>query len=156
MSRALGRENFRVECASTGEEGLRKARELKPEAITLDVMMPGMDGWAVLTALKSDPELADIPVVMVTIVDDKNLGYALGASDFVTKPIDRDRLATVLRKHRRQSSPGTALIVEDDEVSRHLVRQMLEDSGWLVVEAENGQIGLDRVAESPPISCCST
>ena len=68
------------------------ARQLRPDAITLDVMMPGMDGWAVLAALKSDPDLADIPVVMVTIVDDKRLGYSLGASDYLTKPIDRSRL----------------------------------------------------------------
>ena len=78
-------------CAAGGEEGLRLAKELRPTVITLDVMMPGMDGWAVLTALKADAELADIPVIMLTIVDDKNLGYALGAADYLTKPVDRDR-----------------------------------------------------------------
>ncbi len=150
MTRSLGREGFRVECASSGEEGLRKARELKPEAITLDVMMPGMDGWAVLSSLKSDPLTAEIPVVMVTIVDDKNLGYALGAADYLTKPIDRERLASVLRKHRRGTARGTALVIEDDQATRELARQMLEDDGWTVVEAENGQVGLDRVAQAPP------
>ena len=103
MRRSLDKEGFRVEHAAGGEEGLRLARELRPDAITLDVMMPGMDGWAVLAALKSDPELAEIPVVMVTIVDDKNLGYALGAADYLTKPIDRERLAAVLTKHRRDA-----------------------------------------------------
>src|SRR5262249_31510979 len=77
MQRYLAKEGFRVVAAAGGEEGLRLARELRPEAITLDVMMPGMDGWAVLTALKADPDVADIPVIMLTIVDDKNLGYAL-------------------------------------------------------------------------------
>ena len=92
MQRFLTKEGFRVVTALGGEEGLRLARELRPDAITLDVMMPGMDGWAVLSALKADPDLADIPVIMLTIVDDKNLGYALGASDYLTKPIDRERL----------------------------------------------------------------
>ena len=85
--------------ASSGEEGLRLAETLRPGAITLDVMMPGMDGWAVLSALKADHDLADIPVVLVTMTDDRNMGYALGASDYVTKPIDPARLAAVLKKH---------------------------------------------------------
>ena len=107
MQRFLTKEGFRVVTAAGGEEGLRLARELRPDAITLDVMMPGMDGWAVLSALKADPDLADIPVIMLTIVDDRNLGYALGASDYLTKPIDRERLVTVLRQHRRDL-PGAA------------------------------------------------
>ena len=77
-------------------------------------MMPGMDGWAVLTALKADPDLADIPVVMLTIVDDRNLGYALGASDYLTKPIDRERLTAVLAQHRRDRP---VLVVDDDATS---------------------------------------
>ena len=100
MQRFLAREGFRVVTAAGGEEGLRRARELRPDVITLDVMMPGMDGWAVLSALKADPDTADIPVVMLTIVDDKNLGYALGAADYLTKPIDRERLVAVLKQHR--------------------------------------------------------
>ena len=84
--------------AASGEEGLRLARELRPAAITLDVMMPGMDGWTVLAALKADPALADIPVIMLTIVDDRNLGYALGAADYLTKPIDRERLAAAAQR----------------------------------------------------------
>jgi CheY-like chemotaxis protein len=150
MARSLGREGFRVITAGSGEEGLRLARQVLPEAITLDVMMPGMDGWSVLSALKSDPTLAEIPVIMVTIVDDKNLGYALGAADYLTKPIDRDKLAAVLRKHRREPSRGSALVVEDDEATRELLRQMLEEDDWSVAEAENGLVGLDRVAQSPP------
>src|SRR5206468_3177137 len=101
MQRFLAKEGFRVVTAAGGEEGLRRARELRPDAITLDVMMPGMDGWAVLSALKADPDVADVPVIMLTIVDDRNMGYALGASDYLTKPIDRERLVTVLKQHRR-------------------------------------------------------
>ncbi|HMB04110.1 MAG TPA: PAS domain S-box protein [Isosphaeraceae bacterium] len=150
MVRSLSREGFHVRTAGSGEEGLRLARQMRPEAITLDVMMPGMDGWVVLAALKSDANLAEIPVIMATIVDDKNLGYALGASDYLTKPIDRDRLAIVLRKYRHDSARGLALIVDDDLTSRQLVRQMLEGDGWEVIEAENGRAGLDRTRQGRP------
>jgi len=147
MQRFLTREGFRVVTAAGGEEGLRRARELRPDAITLDVMMPGMDGWAVLSALKADPAIADIPVVMLTIVDDKNLGYALGASDYLTKPIDRERLVTVLRQHRRDRP---VLVVDDDAGLRQLLRRMLEPEGYAVVEAENGRVALDRLREVAP------
>jgi CheY-like chemotaxis protein len=110
-------------------------------------MMPGMDGWAVLSALKADPNVADIPVVMLTIVDDKNLGYALGASDYLTKPIDRDRLVTVLKQHRRDRP---VLVVDDDAEVRRLLRRMLEPEGYAVVEAENGRVALDRLRDVSP------
>jgi len=147
MQRYLVKEGFRVVVASSGEEGLRLARELRPDAITLDVMMPGMDGWAVLTALKADPIVADIPVVMLTIVDDKNLGYALGAADYLTKPIDRDRLLTVLHAHRRDRP---VLIVDDDAGLRQLLRRMLEPEGYAVVEAENGRVALECLRGMSP------
>ncbi len=101
MQSFLGREGYRVVAASSGEEGLRLAREVRPNAITLDVIMPGLDGWSVLTALKSDPDLADTPVILLTITDNKSMGYALGASECLTKPIERDRLLAILAKHRR-------------------------------------------------------
>jgi GAF domain-containing protein/CheY-like chemotaxis protein len=147
MQRFLTRERFRVVTAAGGEEGLRRARELKPDAITLDVMMPGMDGWAVLAALKADPDVAEIPVIMLTIVDDKNLGYALGASDYLTKPIDRERLVTVLKQHRRDRP---LLVVDDDVTLRQLLRRMLEPEGYVVVEAENGRAALERLRDVSP------
>jgi PAS domain S-box-containing protein len=150
MRRALEKEGFQVHGAVNGEDGLRLARQVRPDAITLDVMMPGMDGWLVLSALKADADLAEIPVVMVTIVDDKNLGYSLGASDYLTKPIDRRRLATVLRKYRRALPGGNALVVDDDEATRVMVRQLLEADSWSVTEAENGRIALERVADAAP------
>jgi len=150
MRRSLEKEGFRVRQAGGGAEGLRLARELRPDAVTLDVMMPGMDGWAVLAALKSDPDLADTPVVMVTIVDDKNLGYALGAADYLTKPIDRKRLAAVLAKFRREPGGGSALVVDDDPSSRELVAQMLAKEGWAVTEAENGRLAFDRLEGARP------
>ncbi len=147
MQRFLTKEGFRVVTAPGGEEGLRRARELRPDAITLDVMMPGMDGWAVLSALKADRDLADIPVVMLTIVDDKNLGYALGAADYLTKPIDRERLVAVLGKYRRDRP---VLVVDDDVEVRRLLRRMLEPAGYAVVEAENGRVALEHLREGPP------
>jgi CheY-like chemotaxis protein len=99
MHRFLSREGFHVESAFTAEEGLKLARECQPTVITLDVMMPAGDGWSVLAILKADPDLAEIPVVMLTMVDDRNVGYALGASDYLSKPIDRDLLLAVLKKH---------------------------------------------------------
>jgi len=100
LVRFLSHEGFRVDEAPDGDTALRRAREARPHVITLDVLMPGMDGWAVLTALKADPELAEIPVVMLSVVDEKHIGFALGASDFLTKPIERERLVAVLKKHR--------------------------------------------------------
>jgi CheY-like chemotaxis protein len=147
MQRFLIKEGFRVVTAQGGEEGLQRARELQPDAITLDVMMPGMDGWAVLSALKADPKLADIPVVMLTIVDDRNLGYALGASDYLTKPIDRERLTAVLKQHRRDRP---VLVVDDDVSVRQLLRRMLEPEGYVVVEADNGRAALERLRDVSP------
>ena len=147
MQRFLVKEGFRVALATGGEEGVRLAKELRPDAITLDVMMPGMDGWAVLSALKADPDLAEIPVIMLTIVDDKNLGYALGASDYLTKPLDRERLLSVLNKYRREAP---VLVVDDDAALRELMRRILEGAGYTVVEAENGRAALERLRTMAP------
>ena len=150
LKRFLNRKGFPVECASSGEEGLRLARELHPMAILLDVMMPGMDGWAVLSTLKSEPEVRDIPVVMLTIVDDKNLGYALGATDYMIKPVDRDRLIEILAKFRNVPPPRSALVVDDEEPARKMLTQILEKERWNVVQAENGLVALERVAKQRP------
>jgi PAS domain S-box-containing protein len=151
LKRFLSKDGFRVKTVSEGEEGLRLARELQPDVITLDVMMSGLDGWAVLTELKADPALADIPVVMLTFVDNKNLGYALGASDYLTKPIQRDRLLAVLEKYRRHPQPGPVLVVEDDPETREILRRLLEKEGCQVIAAENGRVALERLAESQPM-----
>ena len=153
MERFLLREGFQVASATNGEEGLRLARELCPDAITLDVMMPQMNGWSVLSRLKADPNLAEIPVIVVTIVDDKSLGFALGASDYLTKPIDYKRLASLLYKYQPNSSQsdpphtGRVLVVEDDTVTREMFRRILEREGWQVTEAENGRVALDTLLE---------
>ncbi len=143
-------EGFEVLLASSGEEGIRMAREAKPDVITLDVLMPGMDGWAVMKALKSDPLTARIPVVMVSMVDDKDIGYALGASDYLLKPFDRDKLSEVLRRYRCAEPPCPVLVVEDDPATREVIRRTLEGDGWQVSEAENGRVALTSVAAKIP------
>jgi PAS domain S-box-containing protein len=150
LERYLSREGFRIRSAASGQEGLRLAKELHPSIITLDVLMPGRDGWAVLTALKADPDLADIPVIMVTVLDAQNIGYALGASDYLVKPIDPVRLSAVLQKFRPLTSPGHVLVVEDDPSQRQIVRRLLEQEGWQVSEAENGRVALDSMAVQRP------
>jgi PAS domain S-box-containing protein len=150
MKRFLVREGFHAVVADNGEEGLKLAREVHPNAITLDVMMPKMDGWAVLQQLKADPALRETPVIMVTIVDDKNLGYTLGAAEYITKPVDREHLGRILAKYRCPHLPCPVLLIEDDETTRGMMRTILERDGWTVVEAANGREGLERVAESQP------
>ncbi len=150
MAHFLMKEGFQVAVASNGEEGLRIAREAHPQAITLDVLMPGMNGWHTLTALKADRDLADIPVIMLTIVDNRNRGYALGASDYLTKPVDRDRLTTILKKYQGDASLHRVLIVEDDASTREMMRRLLQREGWQVSEAENGRVALEQVAKHTP------
>jgi len=150
VARFLEKEGLAVIPAADGGAGLRLARERRPDVITLDVVMPGMDGWAVLTALKQDAETADIPVVMLSVVDEKNLGVALGASEYLTKPIERDRLARVLKKFRRDGGAHRVLVVEDDPLTRSTLRRAMEAEGWEVAEAEHGRAGLDRARERTP------
>ena len=114
ITRGLEKEGFRLLVASSGEEALRLAREKRPDVISLDVLMPGMDGWTVLRALKADPITASIPVVMVSMLDDRDIGHALGASDYLTKPFDRQKLVTALRRFRRDGTQRPVLVVEDD------------------------------------------
>lgn len=149
VRRLLAAEGFRVLEADSGETGLALARQERPNAITLDVLMPGMDGWAVLSALKADETVSGIPVIMLTMLDDHHLGFALGASEYVTKPIDRERLRSLLARYRGTGSRDV-LVVEDDPPTRDLLRRMLEGDGWSVTEAENGRRGLDALAEFSP------
>jgi signal transduction histidine kinase/DNA-binding response OmpR family regulator len=151
LDRSLAREGFRVIAAASGGEGVRRAHEIRPDAITLDVMMPGMNGWNVLSLLKQDPATADIPVIMLSVVDNKNLGYALGASDCLSKPIDREHLAAVLRKHRSGGvRPPSVLVVDDDPDTRALLMRTLDAAGCMVQVAESGRVALQRLAESQP------
>jgi CheY-like chemotaxis protein len=150
LERCLTQDGLRVALAADGAAGLRLARELRPDAITLDVLMPGLDGWAVLAALKDDAALRDIPVVMLTMLDEQNAGYALGAAAYLSKPIERDRLTEILQRVSHKRRRSHILVVEDDPTTRQMMRRLLEKEGWQVREAENGRIGLEQVAAAAP------
>jgi len=149
VQRHLERSGFAVVTAGGGQEGLRLVGELRPAAVTLDIMMPDLDGWTVLAAIKGDPELATTPVVLMSIVDQKNRGYALGAADYLVKPVDRTNLVETLTRICGSTS-GRALVVDDDEVFRRSVRQALEPTGWQVAEAENGQVAVEAITGARP------
>jgi len=150
ISRYLLDAGFEVAPAASGVEALKMARELKPVAITLDVIMPELDGWTVLSALKGDPDLASIPVVMVTITDEKQRAFALGATGYLLKPIDRTKLLSLLAPWRAPAGPTRVLVVEDDLDQLHAIGMALSQPNWQVVEATNGRIALDKVREAVP------
>jgi signal transduction histidine kinase/CheY-like chemotaxis protein len=150
VGRMLAGEGFRAVPAASGEEGLRLARELRPDLILLDVLMPSADGWAVLSQLKADPLLADIPVVMISVTSEKALGFAVGAADYLVKPVDRESLMRTVEKYLGLSSDHPILVVDDDATTRSMLRRLLERQGWKVVEAANGVEGLARVDEAKP------
>jgi len=143
----LAQAGFAVITAADGVEGLKRAKEYHPIAITLDVIMPDIDGWTVLAALRGDPELADIPTIMATIVDEQRHGMTLGAVGYLTKPIDRDKLVDLVAKYRAPSGPTRILVVEDDATQRELIRSWLEPQNWSVIEADNGRVAIDRLSE---------
>ena len=150
IQRSLAKEGFRVELAADGRSGLELAKRLKPRVITLDVMMPGLDGWAVLSALKADPATVEIPVIMLTIVDDKQIGFALGAADYFTKPIDWGRLTAALQGTRRNAEAHTVLVVEDEPQTREMLGRALSKADWQVLEAENGRAALEKLHGAAP------
>ncbi len=146
----LRQAGFTVITAAGGREGLKRAKECRPIAITLDVIMPDIDGWTVLAALRGDPQLADIPVVMASIMDEQRHGMALGAVGYLTKPIDRDKLVELVQRYRAPSGATQVLVVEDDATQRDRVRMWLQPQQWAVSEAENGRVALDRLKEAAP------
>ncbi|MEM8777460.1 MAG: response regulator [Cyanobacteria bacterium P01_G01_bin.49] len=150
IERFLTKQGFFVKTASSGQEGLKLAKEIQPDAIILDVMMPEMDGWAVLSTLKADTQLAQIPVTMMTMVDDKNRGFALGATDYLLKPIDRHALMAILERYQLNPSASTVMVVDDEATMREMTRRQLEKQGWDVIEAENGLQALEMMANYSP------
>jgi CheY-like chemotaxis protein len=141
---------FAVAMADGGIEGLKLARQLRPICITLDVMMPDLDGWSVLAALRQDAELAEIPVIMVTILDEQRRAAALGAAGYLNKPIDRARLERLMARFRRPTQPTRVLMVDDDADQRARTRSWLDGTDWIVSEAANGREALARLREGKP------
>jgi PAS domain S-box-containing protein len=147
LQRTLEQEGYQVRTAQNGTEGLSLAAELIPDLITLDVIMPGMDGWTVLRKLKEDERLKDIPVLMVSIVGELGLSYELGAVAALQKPVDRNKLRAIIRKHVKSGSKN-ALIIEDDDAARAGMQKILKSEKWDVAEAINGREGLEQCKEN--------
>ena len=150
LGRYLQRAGYAVIMAGGGEEALRLARAMKPDIVTLDVLMPQMDGWAVLAAMKESPALADVPVIMVSVTDNRELAISQGVSDYLMKPVGREQLLQSLRRCYPQLAERRVLIVEDDAPTRELMRSILEKNCCTIVEAEHGLAGLERLAETRP------
>jgi CheY-like chemotaxis protein/two-component sensor histidine kinase len=150
IQRTLVAGDLSVVTAASGDAGLKLAREIRPAVITLDVMMPGSSGWDVLARLKKDPDLARIPVIMATIIEDRNLAYSLGAADYLCKPIDRAGMLAVVERHMANAKNKSILVVDDDLDARTLISQQLRGRQWVVAEAANGLEALTRLEESEP------
>jgi signal transduction histidine kinase/CheY-like chemotaxis protein/HAMP domain-containing protein len=138
----LAKEGYRVRHAAGGREGLRLARDQRPDLIALDIIMPDLDGWSVLKELKSDPELRKVPVVMMTIMADREMGYALGAADYLTKPFDREALVQSVNRLCAGAGAAEILVADDDQKTRELLRRTLGKAGYRIAEAENGRDAL--------------
>jgi CheY-like chemotaxis protein len=149
LAKTLEKEGYRIISAGNGVEALALAREVRPQAITLDVLMPRMDGWDALKALKADAELRDIPVIMVSVLNERGMAIPMGAADFVTKPVDRQRLAAILREHCASPSSASILVVEDDVPTREMLCRLLASMGYVAHQAINGRSGLDWLANNP-------
>jgi signal transduction histidine kinase/CheY-like chemotaxis protein len=150
LERCLSKEGYRVVGAQSGAEGLRLAAEIRPSAITLDVVMPGMDGWQVLRSIKTNPELSNTPVVIVTMTDDMAQGFALGAADFLVKPVDRARLLGIIERIRPSRERARVLVVEDDPASSEMMKRLLTNAKCDVAAAKNGVEALKQLEASQP------
>jgi CheY-like chemotaxis protein len=150
LERELAGAGYHLLHAAGGREGLKLAKQARPDVITLDIIMPDLDGWSVLKALKADPELCDIPVVLVTIMRDRDLGFALGAADYLTKPLDREMLMRVVGRHVHGDSRTQVLVVDDDPKTREMLRRTLQKAGCTVAEAANGSEAIEALERATP------
>ncbi len=142
LFRYLSKEGYLVECVASGDEGIKRAKEILPMAIILDVMMPRKDGWAVLQDIKNDPTLKSIPVVMYTMLDEKNFGLAIGASEYLIKPVNKEKILQVLEKYKQRAPSEYILIVDDNPDLRTMASRAIQKAGWEVRTADNGKSAL--------------
>ncbi len=150
MRRYLSKEGWTMAFAGSGQEGLLLAKKLRPKVICLDILMPGMDGWSVLSALKNDPELENIPVVIWSMTNDKQVGYALGAAEFLTKPVQRERLINVMEKYIPNRNDNNVLVIEDDAATSEMMARLLQKEGYAVTQARNGRFALNCMLKETP------
>ena len=150
LAHHLSQAGYRVAHAWDGAEALRQARALQPDVLTLDILLPQKDGWRVLTELKADPQTQDIPVVVVTITEDRQQGLALGIADFLVKPVDKERLIQAVNRALGESPSPTVLIVDDEPQVVELLTDVLQAQGMEVLTAGGGQEGIDQALAAPP------
>ncbi len=150
MTHFLQREGFAVRTALDEETGLKLAAQVQPSVILLDILMPRLDGWGVLSRLKADPVLAAIPVVVVSFVNERGLGYSLGAAEYLTKPVEWSRLKAALDALAQADAGRPVLVVDDDADTRDRLRTMLTRDGWAAAVAADGHAALQQVAEARP------
>jgi PAS domain S-box-containing protein len=150
LQRTLESDGYNTATCDNAEDGLELAEKLMPSLITLDIMMPGMDGWAFLKELQNREKIKNTPVVMVTVSSEKELGLALGAVGYISKPIDKNNLLDLIHKYVDKTEGLKILVVEDDETTRAMVKRSLSDIGIEIIEAENGEVGLEKVKSVKP------
>ncbi|RJX35783.1 MAG: response regulator [Desulfurivibrio sp.] len=143
-------EDYNVIGHYTGEGAVDKAREIKPVAITLDIMMPGKDGWEVLQELKKDPLVQDIPVIILSIVDEKKIGFSLGATEYMVKPIDKKILLHKLKNLEKLTSIKNILLVDNEPGTLHTLGRVLNESGYKITKASNSTGAIQAIHENQP------
>jgi DNA-binding response OmpR family regulator len=144
------KDGFSVKQAADGQYGFEMVKQFKPRLVLLDVTMPKLDGWSVLRRLRADPELAATPVIMVTILDEHNLAFTLGANDYIQKPVDWERLRHIIEPFRQVEEQRPVLIVDDDGDARARLGSLLKRAGWPVMEAADGRQGIERLDAAEP------
>src|SRR4029077_5597776 len=154
LARHLDVGGFRTEVARTGPDALRMASDLKPVAITLDILLPEFDGWEVLNRLKADQATQNIPVVVVSVIDKPSLGRALGAFDYFVKPVDRKALLSRLSEYtfttKVKTEPVQVLVVDDEQANLDLLEALLKPAGFGVIRAASGREGIDLARSQMP------
>jgi CheY-like chemotaxis protein len=142
---------FRVEVAGDGERGLELARRLRPVGIVLDIILPGLDGWDLLAALKADPAVAGIPVIIVSMLDERGKGFALGAAEYLVKPVGRDDVLTALRRCIAVRGEGRkVLAIDDDPLAIEMIQAVLRGEGFTVLTATGGEEGVAAARDERP------
>jgi len=151
LKKEFSHKGYAVAIAAEGTEGIKLANKLRPDVILLNAQMSDMDGWRILSQLKSDPLLARIPVILIAMATDKEKGYAMGATDCLEKTMVYSQLATILEKYQlNHDSPGLVMVVDDDMICRTSLCSLIENQGWRVFEAENGQVALEHLNHKKP------
>jgi CheY-like chemotaxis protein len=150
LARGLAREGVHVITAADWEQGLRRARDVRPDLITLDALLPESDAWAMLRALKEDAETAHIPVIMTTLQNEREDGEEAAAHDYLPVPVEPDRLLSTLGRHRLGGADASVLLVAEDAALRGGLVELLTRNGWMVMEAENARLGIQMLTGALP------